>query len=231
VCNADGLFATECEDCQGGSGGASGGPGCATIVANVSAEVGIVGSCTAIFRLDYQSLAHRGWQLVCGSYAQPTEAAARNEAQQQTGWGETAELLSNPAAQDELVFREPPADFGGTAAVSARTGLAVFGGSIHYLGKGAISYPTSWNPDVGDCGYVASPPSSHGFDLRSGGPLDPQEVSTALGRVWPTAVAQGLRSGGVEIFDAVVLLYPPTLGAFDPAVAEYIVLANVGWLE
>jgi hypothetical protein len=33
------------------------------------------------------------------------------------------------------------------------------------------------------------------------------------------------------VFNAVVLLYPPRLGDFDPAAAEWIVLIDAGWLE
>jgi hypothetical protein len=33
------------------------------------------------------------------------------------------------------------------------------------------------------------------------------------------------------LFDAVVLLYPRTTGAFDPATAEWIALLQGGWLE
>jgi hypothetical protein len=34
-----------------------------------------------------------------------------------------------------------------------------------------------------------------------------------------------------SLLDVVVLLYPRSVGAFDPSTAEYIVLLNAGWLE
>ena len=46
-----------------------------------------------------------------------------------------------------------------------------------------------------------------------------------LGSALPSAMA---KLGGV--FDAVLLLYPRTVGAFDPKQAEYIMLINGGAL-
>ncbi len=41
-------------------------------------------------------------------------------------------------SEDLLVFHESPGDFGGASAVTAHTGLTVFGGSIMEDGSGDI---------------------------------------------------------------------------------------------
>ena len=55
-------------------------------------------------------------------------------------------------------------------------------------------------------------------------------MTAALQVVWNTALPNGLWKNGY-VFDAVVLLYPPSVGAFDPNVAEWVVLLSSGWLD
>jgi hypothetical protein len=55
-------------------------------------------------------------------------------------------------------------------------------------------------------------------------------VTAAAAVVLDTALLSGFAQWG-SIFDIVVLPYPRSVGAFDPNVAEYIVLVNAGWLE
>ena len=57
-----------------------------------------------------------------------------------------------------------------------------------------------------------------------------EEAVLARDAVWGTALPDGLSKSGY-VFDAMVLLYPPTVGDFDPQVAEWVVLVNSGWLE
>jgi hypothetical protein len=73
-------------------------------------------------------------------------------------------------------------------------------------------------------------PPSRGFDLVSGMPLAQADVDAALEVVWGTALPEGLAKGAY-VFDAVVLLYPRSVGAFEPSSAEWIVLVHSGWLE
>ena len=103
-----------------------------------------------------------------------------------------------------------------------------------WAGKGDITYPATWRPaaDLGlGCGPsgIAVPPA-RGFDLGSGQPLTAAQVSAAIAPVWQTALPAGLAQGSY-FFDAMVLLYPRTVGVFDPAAAEWIVLVDTGWLE
>ena len=68
------------------------------------------------------------------------------------------------------------------------------------------------------------------FHLGGGLPDQGPEAKMALEKVWNSALPIGLAKGGY-IFDAMVLLYPRTVGALNPATAEWIVLVNSGWLE
>ncbi|MEB2323744.1 MAG: hypothetical protein OZ921_14630, partial [Sorangiineae bacterium] len=113
----------------------------------------------------------------------------------------------------------------------ARTGQTVFGGSLIWMGRGETNYPARWETSAlgHDCEKVPDRPA-RGFDLRDGSPLGQAEVDAALEVVWRTAVPAALYQWGY-VFDSVVLLYPRTVGAFDPTSAEYVVIVNSGFLE
>jgi hypothetical protein len=191
-------------------------------------------ACTTIVRLAYTSLAPKGWQVVCGKYAFVDEATARATAESATGFGQGGALLGGPTPEDEWVLWEAPGDFGGVGVVNARSGLAVFGGGIIWMGSGQISHPSDWR-DAASLGFGCGSSGlgylpARGFDLQSGGSLDASAVSSALSVVFSSALPVGLAMAH-SAFDAVVLLYPPTVGALDPEVAEYVVLVNSGWLD
>lgn len=219
----------------GGTGG-SGGQTCAGLSEQIAEQVSGPQTCTTTVRLDYQSLDILGFQISCGAFSQVDEAQARATAQGDTGFGSSGSFLSGPGAvQDEFVFFEAPGDFGGVGVVGARHGLTVFGGSIIWMGTGQISYPTTWQPaeDLGpDCIPLtnALPPEGRGFELESGSALDATEVDDALTQAWVTALPDGLMQGSY-VFDAMVLLYAPEVGAMNPDTAEWIVMLNSGWLE
>ena len=48
--------------------------------------------------------------------------------------------------------------------------------------------------------------------------------------VWLTAVPLAMAKANY-VFDAMVLLYPRSVFAFEPGTAEWIVMVNGGWLE
>lgn len=191
-------------------------------------------SCTATVRLHYQTRAVLGFALLCGGYQAVDEATARVTAQTDTGYGQGGTLLSGPAPEDAWVFYEAPGDFGGASAVSSHTGLTVFGGSIVWDGAGDLVYPDAWRPGSelgGGCTPHGATASSRGFDLEQGGAaLATSDMDWAINMIWQTALPAAFWQGGY-VFDAVVLLYPRTTGAFDPAAAEWIVLLSGGWLE
>ena len=219
----------------GGLGGA-GGADCASLSQAIASQTAGTHACTTIVRLDYQSLAILGFQIVCGAYAAVDEAGARVTAHADTGFGQSGQLLSGPEPiADEFVFYQSPGDFGGVGVVSAGHGLSVFGGSIFWMGPGEITYPASWQPAAAlgpDCIPLTNglPPEGRGFDLNQAQPLTATEVDDALTQAWVTALPDGLLQGGY-VFDATVLMYPRSVGALDPTTAEWIVMLNSGWLE
>jgi hypothetical protein len=204
---------------------------CETQIAPIGAEMyTTIGSCTVVVRLEFQSFSPIGWQLVCAPYGLVDEPTARANAQGDTGFGSTANLLSPAPPSDEWVFHIAPSDFGGAAAVSARTGRTVFGGSIVWDGAGDIVYPTEWRaPPTLGCADQG-PIQATGYDLENAGPVSPDDVDAALSAVRSTPFPAALWTGGY-VFDAVVLRYPRTVGEFNPTTAEWVVLLNGGWLE
>ena len=139
-------------------------------------------------------------------------------------------LLSGPSPEDEWVFLQEPSDFGGVAAVSVRSGRTVFAGSIVWMGTGDILLPTTW--DASDLGGGCGPPphafTARGFNLAGG------ETELRFAAAADVVVATALPAAFLQwgsLLDVVVLLYPRTLGVFDPTKAEYVVLLNAGWLE
>ncbi len=207
---------------------------CATEIDALAAELyRSIGSCTVAVRLNYTTRAILGHQVFCGAYATTGEDEARRRAQADTGYGMTGTMLNATSPGDEFVFYLSPGDFGGAAAVSARTGLSVFGGSIIWSGTGEITYPATWRDPIALGSGCVGPDvrvASRGYDLAGGTVLSAADVDAALSVVLQTAVPGAMRKGGY-LFDAVVLRYPRTVGAFNPATAEWIVLVNGGWLE
>ena len=189
---------------------------------------------TVVVRLDHNSLNVLGYAVVAGAYGGVDEATARATAQAATDYGDQGVLLSGANPADDWVFYESPGDFGGAAVVSARTGLAVFGGSIIWMGTGSITWPTAWSPASDLASGCASSggfgATKRGFDLVNGTSLSASAVDAALAKVADTAVLPAIWQGGYA-FDAVVLRYPRSVGVFDPTTAEWIVLISGGWLE
>jgi len=207
---------------------------CSDEVAAIATETGIVGSCSAVLRLDYTTRAILGWQLICGSYNMVNETEARAQAQTDTGYGASGTMLNPASPGDLFVFYQAPGDFGGAAVVSARTGLSVFGGSIIWMGTGNITYPASWRSLDGlgaDCPAMTRTLDVAEYDLATGGTsLPAADVDAAMDVLWQTALPEGMMTSGY-VFDAAVVLYARSVGAFDPSTAEWIVILNGGWLE
>ncbi len=216
-----------------GTGGAS--DDCAAISDAIAAASKPGGACTTTVRLDYTTKKLLGHRFLCGGYHTPTEAEARATAQSDAGFGQSGPQIAGSSPKDAFVFFQAAGDFGGSAAVAAHTGLTVFGGSTVWSGTGAITYPLDWLPASAlgpGCGPppMIPPPFARGFDLGSGQALPDADVKAALDVVWSTALPLGLVKVAY-VFDAVVLLYPRSVGAFDPSTAEWIVLVDSGYLE
>jgi hypothetical protein len=184
------------------------------------------GRCTTVVRLDYQTLRIISHAFVCGEGAATDETSARQSATA-AGYPYTSDadtVKSAPTDHDQWVFYKAPNDHGGVAAVSDYTGLATFAATIVWSGKGKILFPTSF--DDTDMGQGCAVPSSipvRGINL-GGSDGDPR-LEEAARIVLSTALPEATRHYG-ESINAVALLYPRSVGMFDPTTAEYIVLVN-----
>ncbi|MEZ4293811.1 MAG: hypothetical protein R3B70_02460 [Polyangiaceae bacterium] len=187
--------------------------------------------CTAVVRMAYASRSLLSYRLVCAAPGRVSPRQARPRAEADTGFGEGAPLVSGLDPEDELVFWESPSPDGGVAAVSARHGLTVFGGSIVWDGPGRVVFPVAFQPPEGagpGCGSAAARPPARGIDVRSLDELPAPDLEAALDVVWSTVVPDALARSGV-LLDAMVLLYPPSVGvSFDATAAEWVVLLNSG---
>jgi hypothetical protein len=203
--------------------------GCEPAATAIAQEI-TTGVLTAVVRLDHDTRALIGWQLVHGGYASPTESEARATAQAATGHGAEGTLLGG----DEImwIFHQPAGDFGGVGVTSDTTGLAIFGGSTIWDGAGDITYPLSWrDPSEAGSGCARSVGGSQdGWDLVDGTPLGTTDVDLALAAVENTAIPEAMWRVGY-VFHAVVLRYPRSVGELDPTTAEWIVLIDGGWLR
>ena len=204
---------------------------CSTIATGLAQKLPATGACTGIVRLRFKTLQVISYAFECGPSAPPNEAAARATAEADTGFG-TGTLLSGPNPPDAWVFNELKSDTGGAAAVSARTGLTVFGGSIIWLGLGKVTYPATWETnDIGSTCSGPSLPGVRGIDLASTpGGLPPAETLMAAAAVARTAVPAALAQSRT-LRETLVLRYAPKIGItqagnFEHDTAEYVVLLN-----
>ena len=213
-------------DCGGGTCvpilADAGAPDCSALAAAIGQELQATNrsTCTGIVRLEYQSLRPLAHAFVCAQYASTNESSARATANVDTTYG-NGTLVSGANPTDEWVFYTAPGDFGGVSAVSARSGRTVFGGAVVWSGTGEVNYPKLWLAgDIGIACGSSSISSVRGFDMRGGAALPGSEMDMALAVVFDSAFALAMRSWGI-LSDAMVLLYPRTVGDFDPANAEY----------
>jgi hypothetical protein len=189
-----------------------------------------------VVRLDYLSRRILAWHYFSDASSAPVaEDVARRVAVRDTGYGDAMgtwdKLLSGSDPSDEFVFFQAPLDFGGVAAVSKRSGLSVFGGSIVWSGKGDITYPKTWSSpeELGsDCSSSGASVSARGFNLVEDPALalDPTQVASALEVLGTTAISLAFSKSGQSTLDAMVLLYPRSVGELNPKTAEWIVILN-----
>ncbi|HVR62852.1 MAG TPA: hypothetical protein VMU50_13195 [Polyangia bacterium] len=210
--------------------------GCAEASAGLALKLHAMqgAQCTVVVRLDFQSLAVLGYQVICGPAATVSEAQARATAAADTGFGGDASAAPalNPANPgDAFVFYQVPSDLGGAAAVSARTGLTVFGGGVVRAGRGEITYPTSWRPaaELGaGCAPADGIPSPRPYSV--GAPVSDPTVAAAVAAVAQTAVPSAIWRSG-QITGAVALGYARSVGLVTAdggtsAGDEWIILVN-----
>jgi hypothetical protein len=197
----------------------------------------VIGSCTAVVRLDYTSLRILSHAFVCGKYASANESSARQSANtvsfpftREPGAG----TLLSGAQADQWIFYTSPGDFGAVVSVNRYTGLVTFAGSIIWSGAGEIELPKTWSTsDLGRGCNTPNPSDPRYFHLTGGEVADAQattRMQEAARIVLSTALPTAFLQWGSP-FGTTVLLYPRTVGSFDPDTAELIVLFDGGWLE
>ena len=229
------LDVSEADD--GDAGSEEDGSGAAEIAALAAELYEAPGrACTVVVRLDYLTPVPLGYQIFCGPRATLTEAEARRRAMTDTGFTRLPDTLNPPDPEDEWIFAFPAVDFGAEAAVSADTGLTVFGATTVWAGSGDLEYPAAWR-DPAELGSGCSPaggiPANRSYDFSGWYPPLPSEIQAVLDVVLQTAVPAAFWSHGA-VFDAVVLRYPRTVGGPDPfwaPTSEWIVLVNGGPVE
>lgn len=232
-----------------GSSGASGTPQCETAADALAAKLGPAGSpCTVAVRVSPSTLAVEGYAVTCGPDAKPDGAAAQSRAETDTGYAKTIGVgcspLKTPAGtspSDEFVFAVLASlgtcafccGSGWVVAVSARSGLTVFG-TIMWATAGILpgyeNYPNVWQAGQGLASGCVAPvglPPARGFqfDYDFQEILDDASVKAAVGAVWQTALPAALAKQQ-HIFDAVVLRYVGS--SFTGGTTDEVVLVNSG---
>jgi len=210
---------------------------CQQLKEQLRQELSIVGSCTIVVRQQPYG-DNLSFQIICGQYRSVSEAQARATAESATGIAASATLLNPSTPADEFVLYDAPAAQGGAAAVSARTGLLVFGATLDSATRShnAITYPLSWRPAAAlgpNCSSSRSiaPELISAYDLEQGASITmPEEWALiAAARLGDSVLLDAMVEAGY-IFDLVALHYAP-LGSGPDDAAENILLLNGGWLE
>jgi hypothetical protein len=188
-----------------------------------------LGGCDIVVRFDYETLAPLGLSSRCGDYkgAFIGEPAAR----MMSDCCSSGQLLSPPGDDGFYLFYSPPGDFGGVAAISNHLVTRVFEATIIWHGIGEISDPSEWLDAAAlGRGCESSVPAAQSYDLifNPGAPIDPMQLEALLAALADTSVLPAIASAGNTVYRMVVLAYPRTVGAFDPKVAEYVVLLEAG---
>ncbi len=217
-------------DCQAGV--CVGTMDCSAIASSLAQTLPATGGCAAVVRLHFLTLQVVSHTFFCSPSASPDEVTARATAETDTGFG-SGDLLSGANPADAWVFVERNNDLGGVAAVSARTGLTVFGGVIHWLGLGKVTYPSSWEvKNIESTCAGPALPALRGIDLTANGSvLGAAETLMAAAAVARTAVPAALAQGRT-LRESLVMRYGPGLGYtgqpgnFANDSAEYVVLMN-----
>lgn len=168
-------------------------------------------TCTFVVRLAYDSLDLMGWSVACGLSTQIDESTARQAALQATGYGNADAAIKTQG--DIAIFSKPAADFGGVAMVSTLSGKALFGGSVVWMGRGEVTFPSAWE---------SSSHMGRGCGFSSVG-LASADLDSAAAVVGRTALAHAFPNGPSSV---VTYLYTPTVGGTDYSVAEWLVFVS-----
>lgn len=188
--------------------------------------------CHAVIRMDYMTLALRGYASLGG----PPNALDANGAlavadslfiSKMAHYSGTP-TVDGPHAGLFFVFQEP-SDFGGFALVGAESGGVVTAGGVVWLGQGEYWVPTAWKPSgaiaCGQNSFVADTTFVDTAECQ--GDIAAGTLPTAhdaLDVALRTNIAAQFDAHGA--FSAYVYLYTPRVGECDPTVAEYIAVLS-----
>jgi hypothetical protein len=197
-------------------------------------------SAIAIITLDFQTLRMKAAYLAYGEPCDSQPPVSDEEVRTRAGaifagkytWEINVQGGGVSRVGDFVVLGVAPSDFGGVAVSDPCTGEVLFAGSIVWNGRGGQLYPVEpIPPDLLDrTSGQASPPQSI-------------DVTGSLAASDAPGEGGGLEEGGLAAWDSVldlnlvgdlasapytvlVLLYPRSVGAFDPAAADWVIFVH-----
>jgi hypothetical protein len=130
---------------------------------------------------------------------------------------------------DSLPFSisyHPPGDFGDITFSYTETGDTLFSGTIVWMGMGSITYPRDYHPvdRFGRLDTAAPAPVSVEYFLVDEPIIERSVFESKADSAWAA-----LRDLDIvwdfssDEYRVGIYLYPPSVGAFDPSVAKWIV--------
>ncbi|EDM75058.1 hypothetical protein PPSIR1_38931 [Plesiocystis pacifica SIR-1] len=177
--------------------------------------------CALVIRNDYQTGEFIGWTMRCHPDGAPLTL---EQAQAMSTWG--GQNFSE--TEDHYLLYAPPGDFGGVAFVGDKSGL-VFDASIVWDGAGDINVPDEFmDPALlgPGCFEGANLGVEYGaYDLSNESVPNslPPEAAPSIDAVLGSVLFPALQGYPTTTS---ILLYPRSVGAFDPSNAEIITIIN-----
>lgn len=201
-------------------------PACDATAAKLS-ELVTSDACATIVRVSYGGTKVLGWQIRCDVPGPLSESSARMELGPYVApptrladykWVTT----SSP---DPWVLFHAPSDFGGVGVGSFHTGKLLFAGGVVWSGRGDITFPSTFRPGSElDMTCAATSFSWVPRYFTTASEMGDVAVSIA-GVVYQSPLPHALKKRHSSLH-AWVLGYARTVGVFDPAGAEWIVVVE-----
>jgi hypothetical protein len=137
--------------------------------------------------------------------------------------------LCNECTTDSIPFLidyDSPGDFGGINFSIQHTLDTIFKATIIWMGTGQIYYPESFSTDFPFTDSSAFVPMPADIEIYNADGLKLTDSSSLhyADTVWGAIDSLVVSNLFAEVgFKAAIYLYPPTVGAFDPSVAKWVV--------
>ena len=183
------------------------------------------GGCSVVVRLDHDTLDLLGYHAHCAPYVDTflDEDGARALTD---CCSEGGTRLNGNDDEYLWVFYVSPGDFGDVAVVTNHIVRRVFEATIIWSGTGDIQFPGEWEEPAAlgaDCG-MAEMPATATYDLVESGEIDAKTVAA----VWDVVGSTALPFAMQTLQRMAILRYPRSVGVFNPATAEYVVILEGG---